>query len=169
MSITEPLLPLLKLSSSHRIVFVSSSIGSLSKASDPESRYYGKATTEYRMSKAALNMLMNQYHVALKDEGFKVLGADPGLVITGFMDRQNQRAWGGVEGSAGGEKIASVIRGERYEDLERVCGVYGASPWYLEVLLINENFEKLNKMDFVVLEARRYCPKEIYKSNPLYF
>lgn len=81
------------------------------------------------MSKAALNMMMNQYHVALKDEGFKIHGADPGLVVTGLMDREVQRARGGVEGWEGGERIATVVRGERDADAGRVCGVYGVSPW----------------------------------------
>ncbi|KAH6665552.1 putative short chain dehydrogenase/reductase [Halenospora varia] len=129
LSVTEAFLPLLKLSPSPRIVFVSSSIGSITHASDPDSPYYRAAGDQYRASKAGLNMLMNQYHVRLAKEGFKVHGADPGLVVTNFMDRENQRARGGVEGDVGGERIATVVRGDRDADVGRVCGVYGVSPW----------------------------------------
>jgi NAD(P)-dependent dehydrogenase (short-subunit alcohol dehydrogenase family) len=73
---TETFLPLLNLSKSQsppqtpRIVFVSSSVGSLSQAADPESKYHHPGANEYRASKAALNMLMVQYWVRLKGEGY---------------------------------------------------------------------------------------------------
>jgi NAD(P)-dependent dehydrogenase (short-subunit alcohol dehydrogenase family) len=72
---TETFLSLLKNSKSlspprtPRIVFVSSSVGSLSQAADPESKYHHPGASEYRASKAALNMLMVQYWVRLKGEG----------------------------------------------------------------------------------------------------
>lgn len=65
-AVTEAFLPLLLLASGAgqqrdpRLVFVSSSMGSLTGASDPESRYYrsvlGTSPLEYRVSKAALNV-----------------------------------------------------------------------------------------------------------------
>ncbi|KAH8654963.1 carbonyl reductase [Tricladium varicosporioides] len=128
-SITEAFLPLLKPSSSPRIVFVSSSLGSITHASNPDSPYYRATGDQYRMSKAALNMLMNQYHVKLAGAGFKIHGADPGLVVTNLMDKENQRARGGAEGHVGGERVATVVRGDRDADIGRVCGVYGISPW----------------------------------------
>lgn len=129
MSVTEAFLPLLRNSSAPRLVFVSSSIGSITHASNPESPYYRAAGEQYRMSKAALNMLMNQYHVKLAPDGFKVFGADPGLVVTNLADKENQRARGGVEGDVGGERVATVVRGDRDADVGRVCGVYGVCPW----------------------------------------
>ncbi|KAI9774134.1 MAG: hypothetical protein M1840_005227 [Geoglossum simile] len=56
LSTTEAFLPLLRRSSAPRLVFVSSSIGSITHAADPNSRYYGAHASEYRASKAALNM-----------------------------------------------------------------------------------------------------------------
>lgn len=53
------------------------------------------------------------YVVKLGPEGVKVFGADPGLVVTNLMDRENQRSRGGVEGHVGGERIAGVVKGER--------------------------------------------------------
>ena len=128
-SVTEAFLPLLRKSSAPRLVFVSSSVGSISQAADPKSPYYRPAGNEYRASKAALNMYIVQYHVKLAVEGIKVFGADPGLVVTNLMDAENQRKRGGVEGYVGGERIATVVKGERDADVGRVSGVYGVSPW----------------------------------------
>ncbi|ROW05827.1 hypothetical protein VMCG_05177 [Cytospora schulzeri] len=82
-SVTEAFLPLLQKSTGDgghtpRLVFVSSSTGSITHASDPYSKYYAAAANEYRAGNAARNMLMNQYWVRLQKEGFKVFGADPG-------------------------------------------------------------------------------------------
>lgn len=59
-AVTEAFLPLLLATRDPRLVFVSSSMGSLTGASDPESRYYrsvlGTSPLEYRVSKAALNV-----------------------------------------------------------------------------------------------------------------
>jgi NAD(P)-dependent dehydrogenase (short-subunit alcohol dehydrogenase family) len=108
---------------------VSSSVGSLSQAADPESKYHHPGASEYRASKAALNMLMVQYWVRLKGEGFLVHGADPGLVATDFLNREQVKKRGAVEEWVGGERIASVVRGDRDADVGRVCGEYGVSPW----------------------------------------
>lgn len=75
----EALLPLLKKSSAACIVFVSSSMGSIAHAADPDSPYYGPRATEYRVSKAALNMLMTMYGARLKPGGVLVFGAYPGM------------------------------------------------------------------------------------------
>lgn len=128
-SVTEAFLPSLRQSSAPRLVFVSSSVGSITHASDPKSPYYRPQGNEYRASKAALNMYVAQYHCKLAPEGFKVFGADPGLVVSNLMNAENQRARGGVEGYIGGERIATVVKGERDADVGRVCGVYGVSPW----------------------------------------
>lgn len=74
-------------------------------------------------------MMMVQYWHRLGDEGFKVFGADPGLVATHFYDIENVRKRGGLEADVGGERIATVVRGERDGDVGRVCGAYGVSPW----------------------------------------
>jgi NAD(P)-dependent dehydrogenase (short-subunit alcohol dehydrogenase family) len=133
--LTETFLPLLTnsrtLSPPHtpRLIFVSSSVGSLSQAADPESKYHHPGASEYRASKAALNMLMVQYWVRLKGEGFLVHGADPGLVATDFLNREQVKKRGAVEEWVGGERIASVVRGDRDADVGRVCGEYGVSPF----------------------------------------
>lgn len=113
-----------------RLVFVSSSMGSISHAGDPASPFFNPGATEYRVSKAALNMLLTMYHVRLGSESLLVLGADPGLCATNFTkDPTSLKARGAAEPSDGGERVATVVRGEKDADAGRVVGVYGVSPW----------------------------------------
>ncbi len=136
LSVTEAFLPLLKKAREPRLVFVSSSMGSVSQAADPTSKYHHTFANEYRASKAALNMLMVQYWVRYGKEGgdengifIKVHGADPGVCVTDFFDREAAEKRGGSEASVGGERIAVVVRGERDQWLGKVVGEYGISPW----------------------------------------
>jgi hypothetical protein len=77
-----------------------------------------------------LSMVLVQYHGLLKEEGFKVHGADPGLNATDLTgDRQALIERGARDPRFGGELIASVVRGDRDADVGRVCGEYGVSPW----------------------------------------
>jgi len=132
LSVTEAFLDLLR-KATHtppRLIFVSSSLGSISQAADPQSKYYRPTATEYRTSKAALNMLMVMYYARLKTEGFLVFGADPGLCATNFTGNpESLRARGAAEPSDGGERVASVVKGEKDADVGNVLGVYGVSPF----------------------------------------
>lgn len=129
-SVTEAFLPLLRASKSPRLIFVSSSLGSVIHAADPSSVYYSVEATEYRASKAALNMMMVRYWKLLKGDGFKVFGADPGYVATNLVQSpEDMRSRGAGEPEDGGERIAQVVKGERDKDVGKVCGVYGVSPW----------------------------------------
>ncbi|KAF7555317.1 hypothetical protein G7046_g6586 [Stylonectria norvegica] len=132
-SVTEALLPMLRKSQNPRLVFVSSSTGSLAHASDPTSRFHVTSRSEYRASKTAMNFLMVQYFIALKEDGILVFGADPGLNATNLTgDPESLRARGAPEPGLGGERIASVVRGDRDSDTGKLCGDYGDSsicPW----------------------------------------
>ena len=63
-------------------------------------------------------MLINRKH-----------GADPGLIATNFVNAEAVRKRGALEPHVGGERVASVVRGERDEDVGKLCGEYGISPW----------------------------------------
>ncbi|KAJ9136630.1 Short chain dehydrogenase [Pleurostoma richardsiae] len=133
-SITEAFLPLLRASSTAgdtpRLVFLSSSTGSLAWASDPGSRYHAPLSSEYRAANAARNMLVVQYCTKLQPEGILVFGVDPGLVATEFVGNPEAlRQRGAAEPEVGGERVASVIRGDRDANVGRVCGEYGVLPW----------------------------------------
>ncbi|KAI1409803.1 NAD(P)-binding protein [Hypoxylon sp. FL1857] len=133
LSVTEAFLDLLRKSihKPPRLIFVSSSTGSITHAANPDSPYYNAGgAMEYRISKAAVNMMMVQYYARLKPEGFLVFGADPGLCATNFTGNAAAlRSRGAAEAWQGGERVASVIKGEKDNDVGKVLGVYGVSPW----------------------------------------
>lgn len=109
---------------------MSSSTGSITHAVDPKSPYYSPLGTEYRTSKAAVNMLMVMYQARLKDERFKVLGADPGLCATNFTGNpESLRNRGASEPEDGGRRVAVVVKGEKDADVGRVLDDYGVSPF----------------------------------------
>jgi NAD(P)-dependent dehydrogenase (short-subunit alcohol dehydrogenase family) len=130
-SVTDAFLPLLRKSSAPRLILVSSSTGSLAHASDPNSPLFNPTRgVAYRSSKAALSMVLLYYHGLLSPDGFKVFGADPGLTATNLTgDKESLIKRGAVSGDVGGERIATVVRGDRDSDVGRVCGAYGVMPW----------------------------------------
>lgn len=74
---TEAFIPLLSASSAPRIVFVSSVMGSLAVRWQ-----HPVALPIYRSSKSALNMLMRDYAVKYKDQGWKINASCPGYCAT---------------------------------------------------------------------------------------
>ncbi|KAF2135277.1 uncharacterized protein K452DRAFT_330270 [Aplosporella prunicola CBS 121167] len=130
---TEAFLPLLLRSADPRLIFVSSSMGSLTHAADPASPYYiskvDRDWTEYRASKAALNMIMIELHKSLRPQGVRVWGADPGLLATNFIGAEKAKEVNAPDPSVGGELVASVVRGDRDAQVGKVVGRYGVSPW----------------------------------------
>ena len=84
-TVTNTLLPLLRRAEGARIVNVSSMLGSLSMAADPQgpfSAWPGAFLLAYNSSKTALNALTVTWASALRAEGIKVNSADPGYVAT---------------------------------------------------------------------------------------
>jgi NAD(P)-dependent dehydrogenase (short-subunit alcohol dehydrogenase family) len=84
-TVTSTLLPLLRRAGGARIVNVSSMLGSLSMAADPQgpfSAWPGAFLLAYNSSKTALNALTVIWASALREEGIKVNSADPGYVAT---------------------------------------------------------------------------------------
>ncbi|KAK9490042.1 hypothetical protein V1508DRAFT_426102 [Lipomyces doorenjongii] len=81
-AVTEEFIPLLRKSTLPRLVFISSSLGSLTRAADFEYPYNAMLLPAYKSSKAALNMLMLHYAKMLSGEGFKVNSCCPGYVAT---------------------------------------------------------------------------------------
>ena len=79
---TNAFIPLLKKSTSARIVNLSSGLGSFGITTDPESPFYGINALSYNSSKSALNQITVSYAKALKEFGIKVNAADPGYTAT---------------------------------------------------------------------------------------
>ncbi|KUL92526.1 hypothetical protein ZTR_02630 [Talaromyces verruculosus] len=80
--VTDTFIPLLEKSDNPRIVFVSSSLGSLTLAADTNSQFSKEQFLAYKSSKTALNMVMLAYNSTLREKGFKVNAACPGYIAT---------------------------------------------------------------------------------------
>jgi NAD(P)-dependent dehydrogenase (short-subunit alcohol dehydrogenase family) len=79
---TEQLLPLLRQSEAARIVNVSTTMGSLTDQSNPESPYYSVIVPAYQASKAALNSVTIAMSKLLAATPIKVNAVCPGFVQT---------------------------------------------------------------------------------------
>jgi NAD(P)-dependent dehydrogenase (short-subunit alcohol dehydrogenase family) len=79
---TQPLLPLLRVAPSARIVNVSSGLGSLAINGDPGTPFYHAKILAYNASKAALNMFTVDLAYDLRDTKIKVNSACPGYTAT---------------------------------------------------------------------------------------
>lgn len=100
MNVTIAMIPLLRLALHARIVNVSSSLGSLTMALDPNDTFYGINSLQYQSSKAALNAITVEFAKELEDEGIKVNAACPGFVDTDFN---------GHRGTKSAEQAATII------------------------------------------------------------
>ena len=78
-AVTNAFLPALRRSAHPRIVNISSGTGSLTWATDPQSRHWPGRYAAYRSSKTALNALTVFYAHTLADDGIKVNALAPGL------------------------------------------------------------------------------------------
>jgi NAD(P)-dependent dehydrogenase (short-subunit alcohol dehydrogenase family) len=95
--VTQAFIELLKKSDEPRIVNVTSALGSLTLADDPDNVYYHFKMPVYQSSKAALNMYTIALAYELKDTAFKINAVDPGFTKTDF---NGHRGTGTVEVAA---------------------------------------------------------------------
>jgi NAD(P)-dependent dehydrogenase (short-subunit alcohol dehydrogenase family) len=91
-SVTEQFLPLLRRSEGARIVNVSSTMGSLSDQSNPESPFYASVVPAYQASKAAVNSLTIGLSKKLGDGPMKVTSVCPGWVQTDLAPGNREQA-----------------------------------------------------------------------------
>jgi NAD(P)-dependent dehydrogenase (short-subunit alcohol dehydrogenase family) len=130
--VTEDFLPLLQKSSNGRLIYVTSSLGSMALRVDPSSPSYTNTYLSYRMSKAALNMLMACNYVDYGKMGIKVFSVCPGYVVTsltGENDRENRIKRGAGSPAVSAETILSVVDGRRDADNGRIVHKDGTYPW----------------------------------------
>ncbi|KAL4866244.1 hypothetical protein BDV12DRAFT_210608 [Aspergillus spectabilis] len=125
--LTHHLLPLIRKAKSGppRIVFVSTIMGSLHFALDKTVPWYPIDYKAYDASKAAVNLLMLNYHRILEPEGGKVNAVCPGLVkskLSGYMDA-------GTSTELGAQRIVEVAT----QGKDGVSGTFsnrdGLIPW----------------------------------------
>ncbi|KAJ5550857.1 hypothetical protein N7535_001204 [Penicillium sp. DV-2018c] len=131
MLVTEAFIPLLLKSEKPYMIQVSSSLGSLGLATDKSYVAYAVTYDEYRMSKAALDMLTVQMHKRLQGR-VRVFAFCPGLVRSNL--RGTDEASITANGVAGdpldsGRGILSILLGERDEDAGGFVHRGGRYPW----------------------------------------
>ena len=91
MALTQTMLPLLRKSKHGRIVNVSSSLGSLALASQPDSPMSQFLALGYNTSKSALNSMTVQFANELKDTPIKVNAICPGYCATDINGNSGPR------------------------------------------------------------------------------
>lgn len=139
--VTEAFRPLMSKSKNPRLVFVSSSIGSITLRLDKGWASYDRDGKAYRMSKAALNMYAacaaRDGRAELRvEKGFgkdiRVWVVDPGLVatnLTGAGNVQALRNRGAEDPSSSANTIRSCVEGERDEDQGKLIYKDGVYAW----------------------------------------
>ncbi|PNQ85922.1 SDR family oxidoreductase [Paenibacillus polymyxa] len=91
-SITKAMLPLLRNSSSGRIVNLSSGLGSLTLNSDPTSEFYNVNSLAYNSSKTAVNALTVFFAKELSDSPVKINSVCPGFTATDLNGNSGYRS-----------------------------------------------------------------------------
>jgi NAD(P)-dependent dehydrogenase (short-subunit alcohol dehydrogenase family) len=88
LAVTQAMLPLVRNSSSGRIVMVSSGLGSLTRNADPQRSFTAYTLLGYNGSKAILNMMAVQLAWELRDTSIKVNAVNPGYTATDLNDNK---------------------------------------------------------------------------------
>ncbi|MBC6461693.1 SDR family oxidoreductase [Actinomadura sp. HBU206391] len=125
-AVTNAMLPLLRQAPAGRVVNVSSDLGSLTWASDPEHPYYGANLLAYNSAKTAVNAITVSYAKDLRDTPIKVNAANPGYCATDLNGHT------GVRSAA--EGAAEVVRLAQLPAEGPTGGFYGSGadgpiPW----------------------------------------
>ena len=103
MALTQAMLPLLRKSKHGRIVNVSSSLGSLTLATQPDSPLASFVVLGYNTSKTALNSMTVQFANELKDTPIKVNVICPGYCATDLNGHSGPRT--AAQGAGGRDRI----------------------------------------------------------------
>ncbi|KAI9651968.1 MAG: hypothetical protein M1831_007471 [Alyxoria varia] len=131
--VTEAFIELLKKSSTPRLIYVSSGLGSISKRVNPNDVWYQRAANSYRISKAALNMLAACHHVDFgrRNPGIKVWAFCPGHVATnlGEGDRESRLKSGLPSSETSAKSLLEIVEGQRDGDAGKFIHGQGFYEW----------------------------------------
>jgi NAD(P)-dependent dehydrogenase (short-subunit alcohol dehydrogenase family) len=133
--VTETFEPLLKKSSSPRLIYVSSDQGSITNRLDPSYKWYKVKGEYYRMSKAALDMLAACHRVNFADWGCKVCAFNPDFCVTnltGEKGRAMRIQYGARDPRDAATALVDVVVGKRDADFEKNGMIDldgGIQPW----------------------------------------
>lgn len=129
--VTEAFTDLLLKSEKARLIYVSSDLGSLTLKQDKSYKYHSLTAVSYRMSKAALNMLMLCHETRFEGK-IKVFAFNPGYVVTnltGEEDKQNRINQGAGSSEDSAQTLRSIVVGERDADVGQFVVAEGLLPW----------------------------------------
>jgi NAD(P)-dependent dehydrogenase (short-subunit alcohol dehydrogenase family) len=124
--------PLLQKSAAPRSIFISSGLGSIAFANDPTHPIYSSDWSSYRISKAALNMLVSQERKKDKETGVKTYVLCPGLVRSNLRGKEEDQVNAG--GRAGDPKVSGrlvldIMEGRREADADKFISGSGTYEW----------------------------------------
>ena len=123
-AVTNAMLPLLRRSSTGRIVNLSSTMGSLAFAADPTSPYANLMLLAYNSSKAALNSITLEYAKELRGTLIKINAVSPGYVSTDLNQHRGNLT--PEQGAVAAVRLALVANdgpSGTFQDLN------GPTPW----------------------------------------
>lgn len=120
--------PLLRKSSSPRIINVTSGAGSLSRRLEADAPFYKVREPQYRVSKAAMNMIAVCQMVDYQSEGWKVFLYCPGFCESN-LGPQNKASNGAKPASEGAKPIVDMLDGKRDYEAGKYLHYGGEYPW----------------------------------------
>ena len=123
--LTEACLPLLRKSKLPRLLFVSSTMGSLSVTTDKTTPFYSTDYKAYDSSKAALNMLALNYARILDGDGAMVNAVCPGLVQTKLTNNHPM----GSSTELGAQRIVELATASKGGPTATFSDRNGSIPW----------------------------------------
>lgn len=129
---TRAFLPLLLKSTGAYLVYITSSLGSVTEASTPGSPFAAFKGIGYRVSKQAMNMVMVEEHKEFAPQGIKVFSVCPGLVESNLRGTAPEAVNAGGRARPAedsGKMLLSVLEGDRDADVGKYLHFDGIRPW----------------------------------------
>ena len=129
-AVTEAFLPLLRRSEDARLLYLSSGLGSITLAADPDNPMFRVEAMAYRASKAAVDMVVVEQTKALAKEGIKLWAIDPGWRATGLAgDPAVAKSMGALDPEGGAQVIVDVVGGKMDANTGKLVWEGGVWPW----------------------------------------
>ncbi|KAF4625255.1 hypothetical protein G7Y89_g12915 [Cudoniella acicularis] len=131
---TEIFAPLLLKSKSPKLIYVTSELGSLAMRADSTNTHYNLPATAYRMSKAAMNMLMLCDVQKYGGKGLKAWAFNPEYVVTnlsgtGEKGREERIKNGAGDAAESARGIREIVEGKRDGDAGKFIFKDGVHEW----------------------------------------
>ena len=111
-----------------RIINVTSGAGSIERRLDSSSPTYKMQATDYRTSKAALNMITACQWVEYGPAGIKVFAFCPGFTVSN-LSPHNKAEFGAKPADQAVRPLVDVVEGKRDDEAGKFLNATGSYPW----------------------------------------